>query len=252
MLLAGDGRAWFFDRYAGDDMGRLQAIVAEDVSLRLLLRQAKWGRSVVLTLLLSACAATPAVKIVSPPAATLSPRTVKQASPAEKSVQPGQANAPVKLDLTLAPQELGGSISVHQHMKVERIGRTDELDFALEINPVRLEMIGLAFGQRVLSLSYDGEELTWWAHPMVPAELHAEDVLSDMQLTLWPLESVRRALPPGWWIEDQPLRRILYMNDDIVTEISYTAMPRWSGTVVLNNRRFHYRLTVQAAPAAPE
>jgi hypothetical protein len=31
-------------------------------------------------------------------------------------------------------------------------------------------------------------------------------------------------------------------------QISYAGLPRWSGTVVLENLRYHYRLTIQFAP----
>src|SRR5687767_3479366 len=62
-----------------------------------------------------------------------------------------------RLGLKLAPSALGESISVQQHLRVERNGRSDELDVALEVEPARLELVGLALGQRVLSLSYDGK-----------------------------------------------------------------------------------------------
>jgi hypothetical protein len=76
-------------------------------------------------------------------------------------------------------------------------------------------------------------------------------VLEDLQLTLWPKDAIAAALPTGWTIEDDGLRRTLYMNGTAVTVIDYQAMPRWSGTVVLDNLRYHYRLTIQSVPAGP-
>lgn len=156
--------------------------------------------------------------------------------------------APARLGLKLAPAALGAAISVQQHLRVERGGRIDELDAALEVDAERLQLVGLAFGQRVLSLSYDGKEMTSWRHMMLPAQVKAEDVLEDMQLTLWPLEAIRPALPPGWRIEDSGLRRTLYFGAEPVTLINYSALPRWSGSVALENLRYHYRLTIQSAP----
>lgn len=153
-----------------------------------------------------------------------------------------------RLGLMLAPAALGGSFNVQQHLKVERNGKIDELDAALEVEPDHLELVGLAFGQRVLSLSYDGKQLKSWRHVMLPAQVRAEDVLEDMQLCLWPLDAVAAALPAGWRIEEQGLRRKLYLNEDLMTTIDYTGLPRWSGTVTLNNLRFSYRLTIQSAP----
>jgi hypothetical protein len=157
-------------------------------------------------------------------------------------------STPARLGLKLAPQALGAAISVQQHLVVERAGRIDELDAALEVEPSHLDLVGLAFGQRVLSLHYDGKEMTSWRHLMLPAQVRAEDVLEDMQLTLWPREAIMQALPAGWRIEDSGLRRTLFLHDEAVTVIDYSGMPRWSGTVVLDNLRYRYRLTIQNAP----
>ena len=151
-----------------------------------------------------------------------------------------------RLGLKLAPSALGESISVQQHLRVERNGRSDELDVALEVEPQRLEMVGLALGQRVLSLSYDGTELKSWRHVMLPSQVKAEDVLEDMQLTLWPVAAVRAALPAGWEVEEQGLRRTLSLNGETVMVINYSGMPRWSGKLVLDNLRYQYRLTIES------
>lgn len=151
-----------------------------------------------------------------------------------------------RLGLKLAPAALGESISVQQHLRVERSGRSDELDVALEVEPQKLEMVGLALGQRVLSLSYDGTELKSWRHAMLPSQVKAEDVLEDMQLTLWPVDAVRAALPAGWQVEEQGLRRTLSLNGETVMVINYSGMPRWSGKLVLDNLRYQYRLTIES------
>lgn len=154
---------------------------------------------------------------------------------------------PARLGLKLPPAALGTSISVQQHLKVERNGRIDDLDVALQVEPEAVDVVGLAFGQRVLSLHYDGNEVKEWRHVMLPRQVRAEDVLEDMQLTLWPVEAVARALPAGWRIEEQGLRRTLYLRDEAVMRIAYSGTPRWSGTVVLENLRYKYRLTIQFA-----
>lgn len=156
-----------------------------------------------------------------------------------------------RLGLKLAPATLGASIARQQHLTVERDGRINDLDAALEVDPEQLQLVGLAFGQRVLSLSYDGKELTSWRHVMLPSQVRAEDVLEDLQLTLWPKDAIAKELPAGWTIEDEGLRRTLYMNGEVVTVINYSTMPRWTGTVVLQNMRYQYRLTIQSVPFGP-
>jgi hypothetical protein len=153
-----------------------------------------------------------------------------------------------RLGLKLSPATLGASISVQQHLKVERNGRTDDLDVALQVEPDAIDVVGLAFGQRVLTLHYDGKQLTSWRHVMLPSQVRAEDVLEDMQLTLWPAEAIAAALPAGWRVAEQGAKRTLYLEDKPIMEIAYSGSPRWSGTVVLENLRYHYKLTIQFAP----
>ncbi len=155
---------------------------------------------------------------------------------------------PARLGLRLSPAALGTTISLQQHLKVERNGHIDELDAALEVDAAQLQLVGLAFGQRVLQLSYDGSKLASWRHPMLPAQLRAEDVLEDIELALWPVEALAAGLPPGWRIEESGLRRTVYLDGQPVTSIVYSGAPRWSGTVVLENFRYKYRLTIQSAP----
>lgn len=153
-----------------------------------------------------------------------------------------------RLGLKLAPAALGASISVQQHLKVERNGRTDDMDVALQVEPEAIDVVGLAFGQRVLTLHYDGKDLTSWRHVMLPSQVRAEDVLEDMQLTLWPAEAIAAALPAGWRVADQGAKRTLYLDNEPIMQIAYSGNPRWSGTVVLENLRYHYKLTIESAP----
>jgi len=155
--------------------------------------------------------------------------------------------APARLGLRLAPAALGETISVQQHLTVERAGKTNDLDAALEVDANRINLVGLALGMRVLSLDYDGREISEWRHPMLPNEVRAADVLEDLQLTLWPVEAIAAALPAGWQIEEQGLRRTLRREGEIVATIDYSGMPRWQGKAVLDNLRYKYRLTVVSA-----
>lgn len=152
-----------------------------------------------------------------------------------------------RLDLRPPPASLGANISVQQHLRVDRENKTDDLDAALEVDSERLELVGLAFGQRVLTVSYDGKEIKSWRHFMLPKQVRAEDVLEDIQLSLWPQEVIARYLPEGWRIVDHGRVRELYQGENLITKIQYGEDVRWSGTVVLENLHYKYRLTIQTA-----
>ena len=153
---------------------------------------------------------------------------------------------PARVRLQLAPATFGESVSLQQHLTVEREGGIHELEAALEIDSERIDLVALWMNQRVMSLHYDGRSLESWRHPALPAELHAEDVLQDLQLTLWPLEALRPALPAGWRIEENARQRILLAGEQPVAEISYSDEPRWNGKIIVNNLRYRYRLTIQS------
>ena len=155
--------------------------------------------------------------------------------------------APARLGLRLPPAALGTAISVQQHLTVERPGGTNDLDVALEVDAAHVRVVGLAFGQRVLSLDYDGRALNEWRHAMLPAQVRAADVLEDLQLTLWPADAIAQALPPGWRIEEQGLVRTLRRDGEVIATITYGGMPHWQGRAVLDNVRYHYRLTIESA-----
>jgi Protein of unknown function (DUF3261) len=161
------------------------------------------------------------------------------------------AQPPARLGLKLAPSALGESISVQQHLTVELNGRVDELDAVLEVDPWRLDLVGLALGQRVLTLQYDGQILNSWRHPMFPAVVRDEDILEDLQLILWPADAVRQALPNGWRIEENGPRRTLLIGEMPVTVINYSGQPRWNGKIELVNLRYQYRLIIQSVSNGP-
>jgi hypothetical protein len=164
---------------------------------------------------------------------------------------PTPVSQPARLGLKLPPAALGSSISLQQHLSVERGGRIDELDAALEVDPQGLDLVGLVLGQRVLALHYDGETLQSWRHAMLPAQLRDEDVLEDLQLTLWPVDAIRSALPPRWRIEESGQRRTLFIDNMPVMVIDYSGKPRWIGKIELSNLRYHYRLTIQSVSTGP-
>ena len=158
---------------------------------------------------------------------------------------------PARLGLKLAPTALGASVSLQQHLRVERDGHIDELDAALEVDSKGLELVALSLGHRVLTLHYDGETLQSFRHPMLPDQLRDEDVLEDLQLTLWPVDAIRSALPAGWHIEERGLHRTLRLGDAPIVRIHYSGQPRWIGKIEVSNLRYRYRLTIQSVSTGP-
>lgn len=157
-----------------------------------------------------------------------------------------------RLALRLSPAALGAAISVQQRLSFEGGGHSGVLDAALEVDAEQLRFVGITLGQRVLALQFDGKTLQSWRHPALAEQLRDEDVLDDLQLTLWPAQAIRQALPAGWRIEDSGLRRAVSAAGVPVALIEYSGEPRWLGKIELSNLRYGYRLTIQSVPSGAE
>jgi hypothetical protein len=151
-----------------------------------------------------------------------------------------------RLGLKLPPSALGQTITLQQQLHVEREDGSRDLQMVIDIDEDHVEMVGLAFGQRVLTAYYDGKTLKEQRHFLLPSQVRSEDILEDIQLTYWPAEAIRDALPAGWRIEEEENRRTLLLDDKPVMVIEYGAKPRWNGKVELSNLRYGYRLTIQS------
>ena len=153
--------------------------------------------------------------------------------------------------MAIAPSAFGESLSLQQRVHVEAVGRELDLDVVLEIAPDEVTLVGIALGQRVLTLRYDGVKLTESRHALLPRDVRGRDILSDMQLALWPTSAVRAALPRGWTITDTDGGRVVSQGADEVLRITYEATPRWKGVMTVRNLRYNYRLQITSVVAEP-
>jgi hypothetical protein len=109
----------------------------------------------------------------------------------------------------------------------------------------------MAFGQRMLTLRYDGVKLHEQRNPMLPRDVRGADILTDLQMALWPAEAVRAALPPDWTLSDSDTLRTLSKNSREMVTISYDAVPRWKSVVTLRNIEYNYRLVIRSVAEDP-
>lgn len=149
--------------------------------------------------LLAGCSAPSAPSTASTPFA---PSTAS--SPATARPAPLRVELP---PLRLPPAALGAaSYAYSQRLSVTRLdrpqARAQQVDVQLQLDASGLLLAGFAFGQRVLLMQWDGEQLQVTRHPRLPAEVDTDRMLRDLCLVFWPADAVRAALPAGWsWVE---------------------------------------------------
>lgn len=151
--------------------------------------------------------------------------------------------------LRLPPAALGTARwALSQRLSVTRLDRPDaepqRVELQLQLDATGLLLAGFAFGQRVLLMQWDGQDLQVQRHRMLPAEVDTDRMLRDLSLTFWPAEAVRAALPAGWaWVDtaagqaleqDGQARLVVERRGDTIVEIT--------------NRAEGYRLLIESQP----
>jgi hypothetical protein len=156
--------------------------------------------------------------------------------------------------LRLAPALLGRPLNLQQHLTLQAPGREQQLDVLLEADARHVQMGVLAMGQVAARLDWDGTTLTESKAPWWPQEVSGSRILSDLQLTLWPVDAIQAALPAGWRLVEDGNVRTLTQDGEVVTVITRTSPLR----VALDERRAHFKLMIEsrelgdaAAPANP-
>jgi hypothetical protein len=121
--------------------------------------------------------------------------------------------------LRLAPQDLGRTLSVQQHLQFTRGDQVMGVDALLEVDASAVQVALLSLGQTALRLRWDGQQLALQRAPWLPPAVSAEQILSDLQLVLWPIEAITAALPPGWALQNAPEGRSLRYGNTVVSTV---------------------------------
>ncbi|MGC0151709.1 DUF3261 domain-containing protein [Chromobacterium vaccinii] len=155
--------------------------------------------------------------------------------------------------LALSPSSFGAELSLVQRLRAGPLNPRDgqaspSLDVQLEIDAAQLRLAGLALGQRILTLSWDGKTLQSQRSPLLPASVDEARIVRDIQLAYWPLPALRAALPAGWTLDEESGARVLRQDGEEALRIENQASPAWLGHSELTNRREGYRLSIDSAP----
>lgn len=156
-----------------------------------------------------------------------------------------------RLQLALPPKTFGRSLDLRQQLQITAAGHTVDLDAVLAITPDSLTLVALRFDQRVLTLTQANGTICERRHAKLPAEINGADILSDLQLALWPADVIRASLPAGLVLTDDGTRRVLASNGREAEIITYSGTPRWAGLITLRNLEYDYSLVINSVVSSP-
>ena len=157
---------------------------------------------------------------------------------------PGRAPAAPRdtPQLRLAPALLGHALNLQQHLTLQAPGREQQLDVLLEADAQHVQMGVVAMGQVAARLDWDGVTLTEERAPWWPQAVSGSRILSDLQLTLWPVAAIQAALPAGWQLAESGNVRTLTQDGEVVTVITRSS-PQ---VIELDQRREHFKLRIES------
>jgi hypothetical protein len=144
--------------------------------------------------------------------------------------------------LRLAPALLGHPLNLQQHLTLQAPGRDQQLDVLLEADAQHVQLGVVAMGQVAARLAWDGTTLAEERAPWWPQAVSGSRILSDLQLTLWPVAAIQAALPAGWTLAESGNVRTLSQDGEVVTVITHTA----PAVVELDQRREHFKLKIES------
>ena len=153
----------------------------------------------------------------------------------------------------LAIHDFGAAVQLQQRVVGEYNGKQHNMLCALELHPRHINLVGLsAQGIKLFSLQYGSGDLEQSRSAWIPEQLQPVQVLSDIQLALWPPRQVADELPAPWRLIWTDKQRQLFYRDQLYAVVTYQGVDplETGGQFQLVNHHYHYSLQVQTVEAA--
>lgn len=144
--------------------------------------------------------------------------------------------------LRLLPAQLGRVLSVRQKIDIRtRGGQQHTVEVLLEVDAQCLKLAVFSLGQIAGRLVWDGHEFLQTLAIWTPTEISPSRVLTELQLTLWPVDVIRLTLPSSWSLREDAGVRTLLHRDQPIMRVTSIGVDQW----FLENMTQHYQLTIK-------
>lgn len=146
----------------------------------------------------------------------------------------------------LPPGSLRQDHQARQQITATTRGRTYSLQTLVKTNGHSILIVALSdLGQRLFTLKWKAGEPAPRHVGEPPDAIRPDWVLADLQLALWPLDSLKRALPPDLRLEQASNTRMLWRGAELLWLRISDGTDAWSSTMVIHNLKLKYDLRVQ-------
>ncbi len=148
------------------------------------------------------------------------------------------------------PEQLGYELNVSQLLTAQwGEGKEQKLLVQLQVQEQNVVLAGFsAWGVRLLSLDYSGEEIqTYVLEGLADSLPKPEQVLFNLMLAIWPIEAWQQPLNDiGWQLVETELKRELFDAQGLLkAEINYQSKPYIDGKIVFIDHKLDYKISIE-------
>lgn len=160
----------------------------------------------------------------------------------------------LRLDLP-DPAAMGRSVEAVQMVTAHHAGDTMVFEAHLSMTPERVLLVGVdATGQRLMTVTWRGTQITVETAPFLPKEVRPGAMLADLVALYWPADAVRQALrQSGAELSVDATSRIVRLHGRPILEAVYrggSANP-WQGGLHYRNLAWGYEIDVETLQVTP-
>ncbi len=151
------------------------------------------------------------------------------------------------------PGDMRRSLEATQLVRIQHKEMNVMFEGHISITPQRVLIVALdGMGRKALTIDWTTEGISYEAAPFVPRELHPENILADIVLLYWPVDSLHFSDPAAKLVTAKNRRTLMQGNTKILDAI-YTPAKKdvWTGNLHYDHLIWDYSMDIQSLENAP-
>lgn len=128
--------------------------------------------------------------------------------------------------------------------------KQNSLITVVDANAQSLSVVGLStLGIRLFNIEYRDNHIKTEQNIFIKELPSASQILSDIMLSIYPLEQWQSVLPTGWQLVDEKLhRKLLNPQRDVIIDITYLQPPssQMRKPILIEHHIFGYQINIES------
>lgn len=137
-------------------------------------------------------------------------------------------------------------LSLTQTVQIQYAGKQYNFITRMEIANRSFKLVGLtSTGIKLFSIESSNKTYNFEKSPLIGKDLNLAYLLTDLQLSYWPVDQLNRQLQKQHaHIKIQNRQRLLILNENAVISIQFSNNQRWNKNIVFKHSQRNYNVTI--------